>query len=561
MPGPTNEARGPYPPAGPCGENQAVMASRRDELNAYTFAKRRTVAAFLQPSATGTEEGAPRPLRAVVPSVIVAAVVLAAFGAWGMFKPTAPKGWAEPGARVIVGKQSTTRYVVLTTKVNGKDQTRLHPVLNLSSARLLLDPSKVKVIQVDDKVLDAGKPPRGPIIGIPYAPDRLPAKQDAGKAKRWAVCQQPGGNGRGVQTAAFVLADREAHLTDDGRRLTDTQALYVQSTGAGKERYLVDASGTKYAFPEGSPAAGTMTNALVGTGATPQPVTEQWLATLNSGDALSFPQLPGRAGADADVKGLGTADNKVGMVLEAQTGSGTQHYVVLPGKVAPVSEFVAWLLISAPATDGLDMHGKAREVDLQALSPDPAPFGGDFRWPQKKTERVNQGAPAAGAASSGAPGARDTVCNVLRSVDGQGKQTLSTWAGTGFPVDITASGTSAYVTPGSGLLYTQVQGRQSTAGGSLFLVTDTGLRYAVQANGDSDAAQSGIGAPATQPPQGGAPGTPGAPGAPGAPEPSQAQVRLGYAGVTPAPVPIAWSEFLSKGPRLDTNAARQPQGS
>ncbi|GGT18492.1 MULTISPECIES: type VII secretion protein EccB [Streptomyces] len=522
------------------------MASRRDELNAYTFAKRRTVAAFLQPSATGSEEGAPRPLRAVLPGLIAGAVVLAGFGAWGMFKPQAPKGWDEPGTKVLVGKQSTTRYVVLKTKVNGKDQTRLHPVLNLASARLLLDPQKFKVLQVDDKVLDAGKPPRGPIIGIPYAPDRLPSPKDAGKAKRWAVCQAPGGNGKSVQTATFVLADREAGIMDDERRLTDAQMLYVQSTGGSKERYLVDAAGTKYKFPEGTADAAKMTNALVGTtGGSPQQVSEQWLATLNSGDDLAFPQLPAPAGTKADVPGLGTGDNKVGMVLRAQTGSGAQHYVVLPGKVAPVSDFTAWLLISAPATDGLNMHGKAREVDLQSLNPDPGVFKGETRWPQRKTGRINQ-------AGSGQGAARDTVCNVLRSVDGQGGQTLSTWAGTGFPVDITASGTSAYVTPGSGLLYTQVQGKQTTAGGSTFLVTDTGLRYAVQANGDSDAEKSKIGAADPQ-------GQSGA--ADGRPEASQAQIRLGYGGVVPAMVPIAWSEFLSKGPRLDTNSARQPQGS
>ncbi|MFJ8212346.1 type VII secretion protein EccB [Streptomyces sp. NPDC096033] len=526
------------------------MASRRDELNAYTFAKRRTVAAFLQPSATGTEEGAPRPLRTVLPGVVVGALLVAGFGAWGMFKPQAPKGWDEPGAMVIVGKQSTTRYVVLTTKINGKDQTRLHPVLNLASARLLLDPQKSKVVQVDDRLLDAGKPPRGPIIGIPYAPDRLPAKADAAKAKRWAVCQQPGGNNRGVQTAVFVLADREAGLMDDAHRTTDTQVLYVQSTGGAKERFLVDSAGTKYKFPDGRPDSGTLTTALVGTGATPQPVTEEWLATLNSGDDLGFPQLPGTAGAPASVPGLGSAENRVGMVVTAQTGSGTQHYVVLPDRVAPVSEFVAWLLISAPATDGLNMHGKAREVDLQSLNPDATAFKDDLRWPRKRTAQVNRVAAAPGSAPSGEQ--RDTVCNVLRSVDSQGRQTLSTWAGTGFPVDISASGSSAYVTPGTGLLYTQVQGRQANAGGALFLVTDTGLRYAVQANGDSDAEQSKIGAPDPQ--------APGAAGD-GRPEPSQAQVRLGYGGIVPAPVPIAWSEFLSKGPRLDTNSARQPQGS
>ncbi|MET3987500.1 type VII secretion protein EccB [Streptomyces sp. PvR034] len=535
------------------------MASRRDELNAYTFAKRRTVAAFLQPSATGTEEGAPRPLRAAVPGLVVGALILAAFGAWGMFKSQAPKGWADPGAKVIVGKNSTTRYVVLTTKDGGKTQTRLHPVLNLASARLLLDPDKFQVIQVDDKLLDGGKPPRGPIIGIPYAPDRLPSPADAGKAKRWAVCQQPGGNGHGVQSATFVLADREAPLLDDSRKVADGQVLYVQSSGPTKERFLVDATGTKYKFPEGaagSPAAldaQKLTNALVGSG-TPQQVTDQWLATLKAGEDLGFPQLPAAVGADAGVSGLSTADNRVGMVLRAVTGSGPQHYVVLPGgKVSPVTEFVAWLLINAPATDKLNMTGKPREVDLQSLTPDPVPFRGDARWPAKKSAQINRtpapGTPAPAAGSGQSPD-RDTVCSVLRGVDGQGNQTMSTWAGTGFPVDITASGTSAYVTPGSGLLYTQTQGNQGTAGGTLFLVTDTGLRYAVQANGDSDAEHSKIGA-----------ADPKAKGSDGRPEASQAQIRLGYGNVVPTLVPIAWSEFLSKGPRLDTNAARQPQGS
>lgn len=536
------------------------MASRRDELNAYTFAKRRTVAAFLQPSASGSEEGAPRPLRAVLPGVITAALVLVSFGAWGMVEPTAPRGWDTPGDHVIVGKESTTRYVVLTTEADGTHQTRLHPVLNLASARLLLDPSKGKVVQVADKVLDAGKLPRGPVIGIPYAPDRLPAPEDAGTAKRWAVCQQPGGNGKGVQTAVFVLADREAELMDDGRRLSDSQALYVQSTGPDKARYLVDAAGSKYEFPEGAADARTMTDALVGVNAVPQPVTEEWLATLGSGDDLSFPELPGaRAGTAAGVKGLSGTDDRVGMVLKAVTGSGAQHYLVLPGKVVPVSDFVAWLMISSPATDRLDMYGKAHEVDLQSINPDRTPFKGAAKnWPQKKTDRVNE-VPADASAPSSAPsssadGGRDTVCSVLRSVDAQGGQTLSTWAGTGFPVDITAGGTSAYVTPGTGLLYTQAQGRQTTAGGALFLLTDTGLRYAVQANGDSDAARPAPGPGANT-------GRSGPATADGRPAPSQAQDRLGYAEVDPVTVPIAWSEFLSKGPRLDSNSARRPQGS
>ncbi|MER5933326.1 type VII secretion protein EccB [Streptomyces sp. NPDC002054] len=531
------------------------MASRRDELNAYTFAKRRTVAAFLQPSATGTEEGAPRPLRAVVPGLVVGALILAGFGAWGLLDPKAPKGWDAPGTKVIVGKDSTTRYVVLKTG----DQVRLHPVLNLASARLLLDPGKFAVIQVDDKTLDGGTPPRGPIIGIPYAPDRLPSAKDAGAAKRWAVCQQPGGNGKGVQTAAFVLADREAGLMDDKRRLTDGQVLYVQTkvpNGDGTEttsRYLVDAAGTKYKFPEKTSDSATLTTALVGSG-TPQQVSQQWLDTLNTGEELAFPKLDnGKPGDDAKVPGLATDDNKVGMVLLAQTGSGPQHYVVQAGKVSRVSPFTAWLLINAPATERLNMNGQAKEVDLQSLRPDGSQFYEKKRWPKARSGQVNGNTGAAAATASQGGSVRNTVCNVLRSVDGQGRTTMSTWAGPGFPVDISASGTSSYVTPGTGLLYTQFQGKQAKGGGALFLVTDTGLRYAVQANGDSDAEQSEIGAS----PQPGA----GEGKTDGPPEASQAQARLGYKDVTPALVPIVWSEFLSKGPRLDTNAARQPQGS
>ncbi len=149
------------------------MASRRDELNAYSFARKRTNAAFLKPLPNGSIESAPRPLKAVLPSVLVGVLILVGFGACGILKPVAPKGWDEVGKNVIVGDESTTRYVVLSSKdANGKDQKLLHPVLNLASAKLLLDP-KFQVVKVKESELD-GKLAHGPAVGIPYAPDRLP---------------------------------------------------------------------------------------------------------------------------------------------------------------------------------------------------------------------------------------------------------------------------------------------------------------------------------------------------------------------------------------------------
>ncbi|MCU4750088.1 MULTISPECIES: type VII secretion protein EccB [unclassified Streptomyces] len=506
------------------------MASRKDELNAYTYAKKRRVAAFVQPSPTGSDEGAPRPLRAVVPGMVVGALVLAGFGAWGMFKPAVPAQWDKPNKNVIIGSESTTRYVVLTT--DGRDQ--LHPVLNLSSARLLLDPDSFDIVSVNERELDNGRIPHGATLGIPYAPDRLPSADDAGRAKRWAVCQRPGGSGGAeaghVQQAVFVLGDRDADRVEGGQRLRDGQVLYVAST-RDQARYLVDGTGTKYLIggPDWADMAEDETEllhrSLVGSEHDPQPVTEEWLATLNEGSPIVFPQLEGTIGESAGVPGLDPDTDRVGMVLLAPTGAGPQHYVVLPGKVVPVSEFTARLLLDSPDAGSLGQASAALEVGAQTFTPAPAAdsIDRDHDWPAAAAEQVN--------ALAGDDTPRETVCSVLRGVDeDDGSTELSTWAGTGYPATIVNEAGSAYVTPGSGLLYRQVQGEQAEAGG-VYLVTDTGLRYAVDAGATTDKSAD------------------------------DAQIRLGYRDVTPVPVPAHWSQFLPVGPRLDRASAQQPQGS
>ncbi|WP_459751160.1 type VII secretion protein EccB [Streptomyces sennicomposti] len=510
------------------------MASRRDELNAYTFAKRRMLASFLRPSASGSEEGAPKPLGAVVPGVIVGAVVLAVFGGIGLFSPTAPKGWDTPGEHVIVASKSTTRYVVLKT---GR-QVQLHPVLNMASARLLLDPSKDSVITVDEKVLDSGKPPHGATIGIPYAPDRLPAPEEAETAKRWAVCERPGAGGRAIQKAAFVLAEKEWSKVEGRDRTTGGDLMYVVGPD-GKTQYVIDARGYRYRLAE--PSDKELLKALDTQGRAPQRVSQEWLATFHKGDDIAVPRIDGEPGARAGAfSGLQQYDryDKIGMVIKAYDGRRMQYYVVQRGQVARISEFTATLLLNSRDLVGVGQAGEAQQVSPGAVT-DSTAFKDDMTWPLYKPRTVNDGA----AATSG----RNTVCNVLRSVDGHGATTLSTWVGTDFPADLPTGSSSAYVTAGSGLLFRQFQGTATQAGG-VFLVTDTGLRYALQSNSDSATDDKGIGTTAEQRKQ-------------ALTEAKIAQTRLGYARVDPAPVPMEWSTFLPTGPRLSEAAARQPQGS
>ncbi len=508
------------------------MASRRDELNAYTFAKRRTLASFLQPSPTGSEEGAPKPLRAVVPSLVVGVVVLAVFGAIGMFSPTAPKGWDEPGAHVIVASKSTTRYVVL--KTGGEKQ--LHPVLNMASARLLLDPARDSVITVSEDVLDSGDPPHGATIGIPYAPDRLPSPGDAEKAMRWAVCERPGPGGRAIQKAAFVLAQKEWPRTEGADRLSGGELMYVVGPD-GRSQYVVDSRG--YAYPLADPGDKEVLKALDTQGRAPQRVSQDWLDTLHQGDPIAVPAVEGSPGAPAGAsEALGEYD-KVGMVIKAYDGRRMQYYVVLRGSVARISEFTATLLLNSGDLVAVGQAGEAQQVSPGAVV-DSTDFDGQRTWPSYRPRTVNDGS----SASTG----RNTVCNVLRSVNGgNGTTTLSTWAGEDFPAQLPTGSSSAYVTPGSGQLYRQFQGTETGAGG-VFLVTDTGLRYALQSNNDSATDDKGIGTSAKEREQ-------------RLDEAQIAQTRLGYGKVEPSPVPVQWSTFLPTGPRLSEAAARQPQGS
>ncbi|MFE1782904.1 type VII secretion protein EccB [Streptomyces sp. NPDC059506] len=506
------------------------MATRRDELNAYTFARRRTVAAFLQPSPHGSEEGAPRPLKAVMPSLVVGTLVLVGFGAWGMIKPGAPKGWDTPNAKVIVGSESTTRYVVLKS---GKGKKQLHPVLNLASAKLLLDPSKFDVIKVNESELDKSGIKVGATIGIPYAPDRLPDAKDAETRKYWALCEQMGGEGRQKsQKALFVLNEKDSKLVVKNKNsLTDREALFVK--GPDGAEYLVDSKGTAHRLgrDQSSKFMNLLRRVVFEEGAQPQSVSAKWLSTLNPGLPIDFPPVDG-ANETSNAPNLAPEYAKVGLVLEAPSGSKTHKYVVLKDRVAPVSDFTAQLLLGSPQTEDLYSGQVPRPVKVAAQDITPGePFRDDVDWPEPAVVQANNVTKEDG---------RKVSCSVYHGENNSltKRPLMSVWAGRDYPEDVVQSGNSTYVSPGSGLLFRQVTGSDPNVG-LVFLVTDTGLRYSVPNNGDSKAGGAGKADDKTR----------------------EAQVRLGYEKTRLVPVPKVWSELLSRGPKLDTDSAKQPQNS
>ncbi|MFD8086353.1 type VII secretion protein EccB [Kitasatospora sp. NPDC059722] len=559
------------------------MASRRDELNAYTFARRRMVGAFLLPGGGGGDEDAPRPLRAVLPGLVVGAVVVAGFGVWGVFRPSAPLHW-DDGRNVVQGKGSTTRYVVLTDP-DGRTK-RLHQVLNMSSARLVL-PAGAKVVVVDDDVLDR-YPNHGPTIGIPYAPDKLPGKENVSRAMKWSVCDRPGSDARQetVDQALFVAAGVDAAtLGAKGRVLGPDQLLLVQqaadqqvtaAAGAGPGDagvYLVDAQGRRHRI--GSPQADdherkSLITAVFGPNAVPQPVKREWLDTLLPGSAVVFPRVDGAAdsqGANSTVALENQADRRIGRLVHYRD----RNYVVGRDRLFLVTPFQAELIRQNPAYQMLYRYDPDKQPRNDEMTPSdqasfgtatPLPNAGDGDWPLKSGAPVND--------RQDRQDARTVVCSTFDGVAEDGRTPKrSVWAGPEYPAQYDNGAGAAHVTPGHGLFY---RATDNGAGGSGtdFLITETGLRYSVPANGDGGRGPSAP--PGAQPGQGGAPtSSPPRPSTAGpaasdrteAPqqpdEPGGNQARLGYQGVQPLPVPREWSDLVPAGPPLSAKAAAQQQ--
>ncbi|MFE7294531.1 type VII secretion protein EccB [Streptomyces sp. NPDC057579] len=555
------------------------MASRRDELNAYSFARKRTNAAFLKPLPNGSIESAPKPLKAVLPSVVMGVVVLVGFGACGILKPVAPAGWDTVGANVLVGDESTTRYVVLESKdANGTKQKLLHPVLNLASAKLLLDPKKFQVLKVKESELDSGKISRGAAIGIPYAPDRLPNPSDVAKPKTWAVCDRPGsGVNSKTQQAVFVLAGKDRDKIDDTKqgKLDLHQALYVEDPDGVK--WLVDQNGFAFQMiaDEVKAAAEAQTNTkhtdteadralrriIFGSQAEPQQVSADFMGTLiKSPYAISMPKVTG-AGTPVSNSAIPAEARKVGAIV--QVGDGVK-YVVRQDGVEQVTNFVANLLEQGDNAEKVNgVPGKALapvNVATGSVSPKldatnhPVTFYGkvgntdvDNPWPKEMVTAANDFAHGSQTGGLSTPTPNGVSCSVYKGTNSKypgtdklgypnGLPDMTTWVGKDYPAKI-APGSTTYVTPGSGLFYQEVATPKANSG-SLFLVTDTGLRYSIPRNNDS-ATKAGNDKQ----------------------EQDQAQIHLGYGDARPPLILASWSKLLSAGPQLDVASASKPQAS
>src|SRR5690606_478721 len=157
------------------------MASRQDRVTAYRPGRERLVSALVVHDADP-----PRvPLRgagaATLAGLLVTAIAVGAVGVWARVGGGADgDDWRRPDA-VIIEAGTGARYV-------WRDPL-LHPVLNYTSAVFVLGDPTPATVTVPRAALDGV--PRGPVLGIPGAPESLPAVDDL-VTGAWSVCAPTG---------------------------------------------------------------------------------------------------------------------------------------------------------------------------------------------------------------------------------------------------------------------------------------------------------------------------------------------------------------------------------
>ncbi|HEY3502794.1 MAG TPA: type VII secretion protein EccB [Actinocatenispora sp.] len=286
------------------------MATRQDQLHSYQFMIQRVISALVMRETDPAQTPLRRGVGAVFAGVMIAILVGAGFGVYGIFTGIGSLKWKTDGS-VVVEKETGATFVY-----RGRV---LHPMLNYASA-LLASGGGGQTYRVNAEELR--DTPRGIPAGIPGAPNSLPPAS-AHVGAPWTLCSVPGKDVTGASAAITALTVGQA--SSGGTRL-GAQGLLVRDS-RDQATYLLW-NGHRYRITDPDKLVPALFGAQVDSASVGTALVNGVPAGLDIGPI----DVPGHGSASAAVNGRNSGD-----VLEAQTGSGPQYYLVFPDGVAPIT--------------------------------------------------------------------------------------------------------------------------------------------------------------------------------------------------------------------------------
>lgn len=431
-----------------------AQVTTRAQVNGYRFLIRRLEHALIRADSRMIHDPMRGQIRSLLVGLVIAVLITGAAGVLAFFKPSPNIGTAQ----ILLSASNGGLYVRIGD--------RLHPVLNLASARLITGkPDAPK--SVSDKWLN--QLPRGPMVGIIGAPNSIHGGADL-RTSVWTACDSVAtpdvAKNVGVASVQTTVIAGDLTLDEDIHRASPAQMLLVRS---GDTDYLIF-DGVR-AVIDASDAV--VLNALHLQNALTRPISG---ALLNA-----FPLVPPIRpvtipGAGSPIPGLPTA-YPVGSIVKTVDSRGEQLYVVLPDGLQPVSSAAADIIrYSNPTSQG------AREVPPSLVSRVPIVHSLPVdHYPSVSPQIVNAEPDRVvcmaweRANSAAQATVRLLVGHRLPIPEGAQPVGLATGDGNGPGVD------SVYVKPGTGE-YVQATGGEadSRALGQLFYVSDAGVRYHIK---------------------------------------------------------------------------------
>jgi type VII secretion protein EccB len=480
------------------------MATRKEQLTAAEFSRRRVLGAVLRPTAGGVGDGVPRPFRALFVAVIVVVIALGVAAAVGYMDPKPKDTWQKG----LIADGSGTQYVML--------DGRLHPVMNSTSAQLMLGPAP-KVTRPEPSQLAPYLQHVGPAVGLVKVPGTVPPAA-ALDLKDWSACATPAG--KTVVEVGFPAGGEGAPGV-----LSGPDALLVQDEA--EQQWVVE-GGLKYRVGDRGAVAAAFGSGTVKVRRVPS----SWLAGVSAGDVLGVPTISGRYGG-LDPRPAPVGFDRIGMFGRTLAADGAvgDYYLVTGEGIAAVTPTMYDLYKRDPRLTQFKFTESTLPVGK--VTPDmmvTTSASQTLSWPPLP--------PHFSAASQSASGSASVLCATFSGIfDQQGRahmvvverssvpEALGPGGGLGGGPGGGSGGSSgsasddagAVVQPGHGTIVRESGSDPATAPD--YLVTDSGLRYEL------------VGA---------------------------AALRLGYDGIASCEVPSEWLRLVPQGAALDPAKAGQP---
>lgn len=433
-----------------------AQTTTRAQVNGYRFLLRRLEHALIRADSRMIHDPMRGQVRSLLVGMVIAIVITGAAAVLAFFKPTPNLG----NAQILVSKSNAGMFVRIGDRV--------HPVLNISSARMITGKAD-EPKQVDDRFLN--QLPRGPMVGILGAPTAIHGGANLNTSS-WTVCDtvttpdiRSGPEPGGLETT--VIAS-DPVLSDDIRAAVSAQMLLAMS---GDTVYLVY-DGVR---AEINPHDAVVVNALHLQNAYPRPISP---GLLNA-----FPLVPPIR--PISIEGAGTqapylpAPYQIGSMIKTSDSTGKQLYVVLRDGLQQISNATADIIRYGDPAD--DPQG-AREVSPSMISSAPIVHSLPVDHYPTVSPQVVSMEPDRVACMSWQR-SKTAVQATVRLLVGH-RLPISAEA---LPVRLaSADGPGpgldwVYLKPGTGE-FVEATGStpDSQAAGSLFYVADTGLRYHIK---------------------------------------------------------------------------------